>query len=63
MSVVSCFPGQQGVAAILAKPPKGRKVKSGPVGADEASRTGCRQCRFLIPVYMLVYRLYLVWSY
>ena len=36
-SVLSCLSGQQGVAAMPAEPPEGRKVKSGPVGGSKGS--------------------------
>src|SRR3954449_11930550 len=48
-SVLSYLSGQQGVAAMLVEPPKGRKVKSGPVGAVEATDRHERAKDYLSP--------------
>ena len=37
MSALPCLSGQQGVAAMPAEPPDGRKVKSGLVGGSKGS--------------------------
>jgi hypothetical protein len=52
-SVLSCFSGQQGVAAMPAKPPDGRKVKSGPAGAGEATNRHERAKDYLSPAEMV----------
>src|SRR3954451_5342422 len=44
-----CLSGQQGVAAMPAKPPEGRKVKSGSVGAVEATDRHERAKDYLSP--------------
>jgi type 1 fimbriae regulatory protein FimB len=49
MSVLSCLSGQQGVAAMSMEPPEGRKVKSGPVGAVEATDRHERAKDYLSP--------------
>src|SRR4051812_39012130 len=51
-SVLSYLSGQQGVAAMLVEPPKGRKVKSGPVGAVEATDRHERAKDYLSPAEM-----------
>src|SRR3954454_18733136 len=48
-SVLSCLSGQQGVAAMPVEPPEGRKVKSGPVGAVEATDRHKRAKDYLSP--------------
>src|SRR5215218_24838 len=48
-SVLSCLSGQQGVAAMPVEPPEGRKVKSGPVGAIEATDRHERAKDYLSP--------------
>src|SRR3954466_9122671 len=52
MSVRSCLSGQQGVAAMPAEPPEGRKVKSGPVGVVEATDRHERAKDYLSPAEM-----------
>src|SRR3954454_9306227 len=52
MSVRSCLPGQQGVAAMPAEPPEGRKVKSGPLGAVAATDRHERAKDYLSPAEM-----------
>ena len=52
MSVRSCLPGQQGVAAMPAEPPEGRKVKSGPDGAGVATDRQERAKDYLSPAEM-----------
>src|SRR3954471_8695711 len=47
--MLSCLSGQQGVAAMPAEPPEGRKVKSGPVGAVEATDRHERAKDYLSP--------------
>src|SRR3954471_16592881 len=49
MSVLSCLSGQQVVAAMPVEPPEGRKVKSGPVGAVEATDRHERAKDYLSP--------------
>ena len=51
-SMLSCLPGQQGVAAMPMEPPEGRKVKSGPVGAVEATDRHERAKDYLSPAEM-----------
>src|SRR4051795_12108752 len=51
-SMLSCLSGQQGVAAMPAEPPNGRKVKSGPVGAVEATDRHERAKDYLSPAEM-----------
>src|SRR3954451_23033297 len=53
MSVRSCLPGQQGIAAMPAEPPEGRKVKSGLVGAVEATDRHERAKDYLSPAEMV----------
>ena len=50
--MLSCLPGQQGVAAMPMEPPEGRKVKSGPVGAVEATDRHERTKDYLSPAEM-----------
>src|SRR3954471_19322025 len=52
-SVLSCLSGQQGVAAMPMEPPEGRKVKSGPVGAVEATDRHERAKDYLSPAEMV----------
>ena len=56
-SVLACLSGQQGVVAMPAKPPDGRKVKSGPAGAGEVrtlvGRAGGRDLFMLSRVFGL----------
>src|SRR5215218_7788009 len=49
VSVRSCLSGQQRVAAMPMEPPDGRKVKSGPVGAVEATDRHERAKDYLSP--------------
>jgi type 1 fimbriae regulatory protein FimB len=49
-SVLLCLQGQQGVMAMPAGPPDGRKVKSGPAGVAEAADRHERAKDFLSPV-------------
>src|SRR4051795_12909293 len=51
-SMLSCLSGQQGVAAMPAAPPEGRKVMSGPVGAVEATDRHERAKDYLSPAEM-----------
>src|SRR3954447_26014193 len=48
-SMLSCLSGQQGVAAMPMEPPEGRKVKSEPVGAVEATDRHERAKDYLSP--------------
>src|SRR4051794_4510694 len=48
-SVLSYLAGQQGVAAMLVEPPRGRKDKSGPGGAVEAPDRHERAKDYLSP--------------
>src|SRR3954465_14238311 len=50
--MLSCLSGQQGVAAMPMEPPEGRKVKSGPVGAVEATDRHERAKDYLSPAEM-----------
>ena len=52
MSVLSCLPGQQGVAARPAAAPKGRKIKSEPAGAVAAADRHERAKDYLSPAEM-----------
>src|SRR5215212_3424727 len=47
--MLSCLSGQLGVAAMPVAPPEGRKVKSGPVGAVEATDRHERAKDYLSP--------------
>src|SRR6476620_9980276 len=47
--MLSCLSGHQVVAVMLAEPPDGRKVKSGPVGAVEATDRHERAKDYLSP--------------
>jgi site-specific recombinase XerD len=47
--MLSCLSGQQGVAAMPMEPPEGRKVKSGPVSAVEATDRHERAKDYLSP--------------
>src|SRR5690349_18948707 len=52
VSVLSCLSGQQGIAAMPAEPPEGRKVKSGPVGPIETTDRHERAKDYLSPAEM-----------
>src|SRR3954468_23791166 len=47
--MLSCLSGQQGVAAMPVEPPEGRKVKSGPADAVEATDRHERAKDYLSP--------------
>src|SRR3954468_21849836 len=51
-SVLSCLSGQQGVVAMPMEPPEGRKVKSGPADAVEATDQHERAKDYLSPAEM-----------
>src|SRR3954447_23682179 len=51
--MLSCLSGQQGVAAMPAEPPEGRKVKSGPADAVEATDQHERAKEYLSPAEMV----------
>ena len=51
-SVLSCLSGQQGVVGMPAAPPEGRKVKSGPADAVEATDRHERGKDYLSPAKM-----------